>query len=162
MAYKWYGEKTFDMGNGFSIDCKAQRTSYGFRHWCDLKRDDWIISSGKGCYYNRTWERYTYQSAIQNAIRKATTINEDERKYLNEWATEGKEPLKEDMAIFGMAAMTAELGNLFCDTTEEKNAWKKRMIKAVPGLDFPEDFDELPEDVKQKRLDETLKMMKEI
>jgi hypothetical protein len=172
MSYKWTGHKTFNMDKEYSVDCKQQRTGYGFRHVVTLfKYQPYIgdpedgyhqkISTGKGCYYNRTWERYTYQSAIQDAIRKAN-LPKDVEARLNEWVSEGKEPLKQEMAIFGMSAMTAMLGDVLCDTQEEKNVWKKRALTAELPLDFPEDFDALDEDEKTRRLDGAIEQMREI
>jgi hypothetical protein len=58
--------------------------------------------------------------------------------------------------------MTAALGDLFCDTPKCANDWKKRMINTVPGIQFPDDFDDLPEDVKAERLDGVIEQMKVI
>lgn len=62
---------------------------------------------------------------------------------------------------FGAVAMVAAFGDVFGETQEDANAWKARMLKAgAPGLDFPEDFDSLPEDEKQRRLDAVIKEAK--
>jgi len=55
-----------------------------------------------------------------------------------------------------MASLVAGLGSVFCKTANESNAWKKRMLATVPGIDFPEDFDALPESEKQARLDKAI------
>ena len=48
----------------------------------------------------------------------------------------------------------AALAAIFADTPEQKNDWKKRMLKAgLPGLSIPEDWDTLSEEEKAKRLD---------
>jgi len=55
------------------------------------------------------------------------------------------------------ASMVAMFGDLLCDTQKEKNDWKKRMINTVDGISFPDDWDELSEDEKQRRLDGAIK-----
>lgn len=59
-------------------------------------------------------------------------------------------------------AMVAKLGDFFGKTLAEKNAWKKRMLIAgTPkgAISFPEDFDDLSEEEKEKRLDGAIKML---
>jgi len=62
---------------------------------------------------------------------------------------------------FKIAAGVAMLGNIFCDSQAEKNAWKKRMLVAgVPGLDIPNNWDGLSEAEKEKRLDGVIELAK--
>lgn len=60
--------------------------------------------------------------------------------------------------ILKMASTVAMMSEVLCKTQEEKNDWKKRMLKAVPGISFPDDFDSLPEAEKQKRLDKVIEL----
>lgn len=159
MAYKFQGHKTFEVGEHYVFECKAQRTSYGFRHLVDLRRDGYIVSSAKCCYYNRTWEKYEYQSVMEEAIRKADTLTQAEKDFLNEWAKDGKEQIKQEMSGLGAAAMVAKLGDIICETKAEKNAWKKRMLNTVNGIIFPDDFDTLSEDEKECRLDGAINLV---
>jgi hypothetical protein len=155
MAYAWKNQKTFKINSDkdeYSVDCQQQRTSYGFRHVATLNKNGQEISTGKCTYQNRTWERYEYQSVIYDAIANAH-LPKDVEAELNEWTKEGKEPLKQEMSGLNAVAMMAKLGDVICDTQEDKNAWKKRMLNTVNGVDFPEDFDTLSEDEKQARLD---------
>lgn len=49
--------------------CECWNTSTSWGHKVTLYRNDnVIIGSVKICYYNRTWERYQFQSAIKNVI----------------------------------------------------------------------------------------------
>jgi len=54
-----------------------------------------------------------------------------------------------------MASTIASLGNMLggTKTKAEDIAWKKRMLKTQQGIEFPADFDSLPEDEQLKRLD---------
>ena len=63
--------------------------------------------------------------------------------------------------ILKSASMVAMFGELLCDNQKEKNDWKKRMLNVVPGMNFPEDWDDLSEDEKQKRLDKAIAFNKE-
>jgi hypothetical protein len=86
MAYKLRNRKLFETevnGKKFTFTCYSQDTNYGFRHICTLgyndttecryiKRD--IIS--KACYYNRTWERFAYETVLRNAIEKLPETKE--------------------------------------------------------------------------------------
>jgi hypothetical protein len=54
------------------------------------------------------------------------------------------------------ASMVALFGDLLCDSQKDKNNWKKRMLNTVEGIEFPDDWDELPEDEKQERLDKAI------
>jgi len=49
-------------------------------------------------------------------------------------------------------SMVAMMGSLLCDKEKDKNKFKKRILNTLPGASFPEDFDNLPEAEKTKRL----------
>ena len=63
--------------------------------------------------------------------------------------------------ILKSASMVAMFGELLCDNQKEKNDWKKRMLDATGLLNFPEDWNDLSEDEKQKRLDKAIAFNKE-
>lgn len=74
MAYRFYSKKTFvieDSNKSITIDCYTQNTTYGFRHvavrygFSELSKP-----IAKRCYYNRTWERYQYESVLKDVIKK--------------------------------------------------------------------------------------------
>ena len=53
------------------IRCESQSTRYGFRHLADVelyKNHIFTSSKAKRCYYNRTWENYTFQSVILEGL----------------------------------------------------------------------------------------------
>ena len=66
----------------YSLDiyCEYVKTSYGFKHEATLKlwlydkngeRTNFIETFNKVTYYNRTWERFTFESVIVGAFSKA-------------------------------------------------------------------------------------------
>jgi hypothetical protein len=64
-------------GNSYTFTCYTQDTSYGFRHICcegfsntDVCRYVKNDIIAKATYLNRTWERFTYETVLRNAIEK--------------------------------------------------------------------------------------------
>lgn len=59
--------KSKETHHGIDIICATQNTNYGFRHVIlDMMDHQTVLS--KRCYYNRTWERWTYESVIEDYI----------------------------------------------------------------------------------------------
>ena len=48
---------------------KSEKTRYGFRHVCILFINDYDMATISHPYYNRTWETYTYQTVMLEAIK---------------------------------------------------------------------------------------------
>lgn len=64
--------------------------------------------------------------------------------------------------VLKMAGLIAMLGNMeHPSDIKKQNTWKKRMLSVVHGIDFPEDFDSLSEEEKQRRLDGAIKIATE-
>lgn len=115
MAYALYGRKVFETevnGKKFTFTCYGQSTSYGFRHICTLGWNDTTVAKyiksdiiAKACYYNRTWERFTYETVLNKGIE-----NLDESK-------ETKEELKA-ILIEGKAQKEHEECEKFCKSFE--------------------------------------------
>ena len=62
-------------GQVFKLTCYYQSTRTGFRHLCFYTSMCKNEPSTKNCiakcvYYNRTWEKYCYQSVLREAITK--------------------------------------------------------------------------------------------
>ena len=78
MAYALYGREVFRAevdGVNYVFTCYGQGTSYGFRHICTLGYSDTTVARyvkddiiAKACYYNRTWERFKYETVLRNGI----------------------------------------------------------------------------------------------
>ena len=62
--------KIFKLTKDFSVVCNSEGTRYGFRHLASLCRDGAEVCKAKACYYNRTWESYTFQSVLHDVINK--------------------------------------------------------------------------------------------
>jgi len=74
-----------------------------------------------------------------------------------------EEPKKEESGLkshIKSVNMVCSMGKLLCKSPEEKNNWDKKMINTLPGVSFPDDFDNLPEKEKRRRLDGALGTLK--
>lgn len=155
--------KIFKITEHIEVVCNSERTRYGFRHLATMCRDGAEIQDGKCTYQNRTWERYEFQSVLNDVVNKAfknKLISEEEQKTCKEFI-DGDQT---DWSAFKTTSMVAKLGDLFCDNQKDRNDWKARMLKAGfenKGLELPEDWDTLDEDTKQARLDGVIKIMGE-
>lgn len=141
--------ETFTLPEDFIIACRSEGTRYGFRHLAELTHNGREVAKDKACYYNRTWERYTFETVIHGVIDK----------YFDEVTAKAYKEIVDKQALgdieqsFKMIGVIAKLGEVFTDKPEEQNKWKRRMLEAgLSGLDFPEDFDDLPEEEKENRL----------
>jgi len=153
--------RIFKITKEIEVVCRSESTRYGFRHLATLLRDNQEVQDGKCTYQNRTWERYEFQSVLNDVVNKAfknKLISEEELKLCNEFI-DGDQT---DWSGFKTVSTIAKMGELFADTQKEKNDWKARMLKAgIQGLDIPEDWDELDEDEKERRLNGVIEIMGE-
>lgn len=159
--------KVYEFGEGFKVICDWKKTRVAFKHVCDVvDKGGNSICSTKICYLNRTWERYEYQSVIHQAIgiafgaggRRKNTPEQEARikAYCDEVDDIATGQLKKQ---FNPVKMAVAFGSLISETKTEKNAFTKRMLNTIPGVDFPEDFDQLSEEEKERRMDEALKVL---
>jgi len=153
-------DRIFEVKKGITISARSEPTRYGFRHIVVLFKDGQEIGRAKETYQNRTWERYEFETAIRTLLDSTDILTESEKKkFLERGEKLEKERVEKE---FGMVAGIAKMGEVLNDTTEDKNKWKKRMLKAgLPALDFPEDWDRLSESEKEKRLNKVIAMLKE-
>ena len=73
MATKRYNEKRFTFmvnGQPLSITCDKTYTRDGFCHHAFLYGCGRYQEHTRVKYYNRTWERFTYESVLRAAVRK--------------------------------------------------------------------------------------------
>lgn len=139
------------------VFCEAVSTRYGFKHTAKLVRNGYIDGeSAKCCYYNRTWERYEFESVLEALERKATSLTKYERRrFRNAIKNGGKVEearIKKELKTIGMVMA---MGALLNPDQKSKNDFQARILKAglgSKGLIMPEDWGTLSEDEKEKRL----------
>lgn len=81
MAYKLRNREVFKVtvkNKEYVFTCYTQDTSYGFRHICCDEYNNTtecrLIKNAivaKCSYYNRTWERFEYETVLAQAIKKS-------------------------------------------------------------------------------------------
>lgn len=151
--------KTFKVNDRISIICEWKKTRTAFKHEATLLLDGQEVDKAKICYQNRTWESYEFQSVLNKIVEKTKELSKEEKELCKEFIRNPNRT-KEDLEPFKMVSSIAKLGDLFCNTQEDKNKWKQRMLKAgleKQGLQFPDDWDELSEDDKEARLNLVIK-----
>lgn len=73
MATKKYNQETFYAtvnGKDYAFYCHTTNTRCGFCHTVAVLAGDVWLQDTKVSYYNRTWERFRYESALKRAIEK--------------------------------------------------------------------------------------------
>ena len=129
--------------------------SYGY-HWplvAWVLGRGWFVNTDKysqttSCHLTHTWPTADAEEVSTDELKQIIR----ERNGQSE-----SDPLR-------LGAMVASLGDVLSKTKKESNAWKKRMLSAsspkdptgAPLLDFPEDFDTLPEAEKERRLNKVI------
>lgn len=74
---------TTSSGKQYDIVCTYSSNRMGFKHHATLLINNYTLASTSCQYYNRTWESYTYQTAIFQVIDIAVT---DEKQACKEQA----------------------------------------------------------------------------
>lgn len=118
--------------------------------------------------YSGTTTRHIKEFLLQNGFKAVNSrqilkdyglqAHEKEKKKKAEkkakWVDDGTNPLR-DRSAFNAVGMGMVMGELMGKDLKEKNAWKTRMLKAGlgnQGLDIPDDWDNLDEKEKARRL----------
>jgi hypothetical protein len=113
-----------------------------------------------GWQSNVTKERLNGISGV-NVYQKNFTWYLNGQEWNGEWinpVTMKQEEQTESSDLLRMTSMVATFGNLLCNSDNEKIEWKKRFLAINPGITFPDDFDSLPDEEKQRRLNEAIKI----
>ena len=150
--------KIFDINKKIRIICDSAKTRSGFKHTATLMLNGMERESVKVNYLNRTWERYEFQSVMNDLVDKSKSLTPKEKRFAKKWI-EGD---RTDWSNFETISKVAKMGNVLAKKKKEKNVWKTRMLKAglgSSGLNFPSDWDNLNENVKQARLDKVIALM---
>ena len=158
--------KIYNFGEGYQVNCRSEKTRYGFRHLCELTQNYNVLAKTKACYYNRTWEAYEFQSVIHQAIGIAFGAGGRRKNTPDQIALIKQYKDEIDARARGIEAkrfdpvkMVCAFGALLTSNPEERANWDKRMLSTIPGIDFPDDFDQLPVEEQQRRLDKATEVL---
>jgi len=156
--------RIFKVNKAINVVCNAESSRNGFNHVCTLMVNGRDRESVKVHYINRTWESYEFETALKKLLDKTTSLNANGKKAFAGMIKNGGEAEKKEFeSSMRTISAVASMGELFGQTKKEKNDWKARMIKAGlgnRGLQMPEDWDELSEDEKERRLNNVIKQLK--
>ena len=145
----------FQLDEQYAVICNSKKTRNGFKHTATLIRNGNEVGETKICYLNRTWESYEYESVIEKLLDRNFKGGE-KAKYEAVAKAQGLGQVEER---FKPVKTLVALANLFGTTDQERNALKKRALSTVPGIEFPEDFDQLPVEEQTRRLDAAAKLL---
>lgn len=149
--------KTFEIEKDYQIVCEVKKTRNGFKHEATLLRSGYEIERTKICYYNRTWERFEFESVLRKLLDKTDILTKRRKNNFIEKASDkNREEIKKE---FGLIGKIAGLGEVLGQNKKEKNDFKARIIKAGlenKGLIMPDDWDELDEKTKETRLNKVI------
>ena len=98
MAVKQYDVRYFSAKvNGKEIEfrCYTTDTRCGFCHTAHYVGWEYNLTDTKASYYNRTWERFEYESVLKRAIDK---LPEDVRQQVYDQIIDGKAAEEEQKA----------------------------------------------------------------
>jgi hypothetical protein len=62
--------RAFKLNEEYLVVCENQGTRYGFRHIAVLLHNGNEIDRHKVSYYNRTWERYEFETVMKGLISR--------------------------------------------------------------------------------------------
>lgn len=77
-----YGKAEIKRCGNWAFICRYWETSRSWGHEVSLCKDGTEVAMVRVRYYNRTWERYTFQTAMQCAVEKYK--REKLEKYLDD------------------------------------------------------------------------------
>ncbi len=151
----------FKLDGNEKIKASVQNAPTGFKHVVKFYRGDNLVQSRQVSYYNRTWESYKYSSAInmlmEKMIKKNQITKEQAKRVVQ--ITSGQAKARVD-SMFKTTSNVAMMGEVFGQTKKEKNDWKLKMLVAGnPGLQIPNDWDNLSETEKESRLNRIIKFI---
>jgi len=162
MSAKNSNYQEFKIGRDISVTAWTYETRYSWGHKADLYIDNRLVESKKITYYNRTWERFTYESILECLAGSKSLTEKQSKKFKKYIVNYGNADLKRVNSEFKTIATIAKMGEFFADDQKGKNDWKTRMLRAGlgdKGLEFPEDWDTLSEAEKETRLNRLIAMV---
>ena len=149
---KIIGTETFEIGNGYTIECEMKSTRSGTRENAVLLHNGLGIGAGTDFWSNRPWYPFTYANAIRNALQSNKDFTPEQVDIIFDGLK--RKDSEKINSMFKTVGAIAKIGEIMTDNQKDSNDWKARMLKAgITGLSIPEDWDELSEDEKTRRLD---------
>jgi len=151
---KLSGYTEFDLDDGVVVVCQYYETRYSWGHYAELAVNGVRVGNYKATYYNRTWESYTYQSAVHSVLGGYFTGDKLEGLKAKADELGGAGSRRESKRLDALVKMAGIIGTP--DT-------QGRALEVLTGgaVTLPDDWDKLPEDEKRTRLDKVSAVLSE-
>lgn len=134
---------------------------YLFGNLIAEKRNDGLYITNAGWKSATTLERLRALPNVGISVKKGIWYLNG-KEWDGEWVNVKTGDKPDESNVLKSVAMVAAMGDILTQTKTDANTWKKRMFKAGlgAGIDFPEDWDSLSEDEKEKRLNNAINVIK--
>lgn len=148
-------QDTFQLPDGYTLETRTKSTRSGTQEISVLLKDGKEISQGDYFWSNRPWQSYTYDESNQHAIANSNLppeVKDKLKKSLDRTQTEKWKDEEKQMKAMGLIA------EIMSNDKKQANKNKVNLLKAKYGkaLDFPDDFESLPEEEKERRLNKAI------
>ena len=70
--------RTFEINDEITVECKEYSTRSTWGHKARVLKNGLEIAKSKIRYHNRTWERFTYESILYDALEKSNLFTDEE------------------------------------------------------------------------------------
>lgn len=149
--------QTFTINETDEIRCYTRDAPTGFKHVCEYWSSGKKIESRQTSYYNRTWEKYTYQTAIGNLLDKMDIPDNEKDAIMEHVEDQALGRVREDLKT---TVALSKFASLMSSSPEQSNDLRLKTIRSrYPAISVPSDWDQLPENEKKRRLDAIEDMM---
>jgi len=142
-------EEVFEINDELKVVCVYNKTKNGFTHTATLYRNDSFVKTVKTNYMNRAYERFEFNSVMLKLAEKTNVPEIAEFVRNRDAATDAN---AEGLKLISKVAKYSDF--LFEKTPsieKEKNKFRRELLESM-GIEFPKEFDSLPEEEKSKRL----------
>ena len=151
----------FKITDKIEVVCEWKKTRIAFKHVATLLINGREVDKTKSCYQNRTWERYTYESVLKKLIDKTTALSTTDKEVCNRFI-KNEARVEDDLIPLKTLSIVATMGELLMSGQKNKNDFKTRILKAGlenKGLIMPDDWNELSENEKERRLNGSIAIL---
>jgi len=114
--------------------------------------------------YWSDWYKHNYRKIFQKDWQLYISVYDSEPiKWNGDWfaliGDDDKLPLEDDSSQLKTVSMVSAMFNIMCaDDKKTSNKYQKRFLDTVEGINFPDDWDNLSEVEKSKRLNKAVKV----
>jgi hypothetical protein len=161
---RYFNMQTFKINDRLEVVCEYHNTRNGFKHTATLLLDGREQEEVKVNYLNRTWERYEFESVLKKLLDQTRVLSDDQKALFKQKIDgqfrEDDPALKQLRAVSAFAALSDIMEPDQQKANEQKLKWLKGLEKQ--GLTIPDDWDQLSEDEKQRRLDGAIAALGEV